>query len=103
MHTYSNGHNPLIVEPYRDRLPQPTTTDLSSTDIRSDQGHGPRKGVVVGRGQGERVNRNEGGLSSGMGASEGNSSGSRTHETDAGALPPVYDQVCGSHTWVNFY
>ncbi|KAF8598676.1 hypothetical protein BDV93DRAFT_609693 [Ceratobasidium sp. AG-I] len=93
MRTYSSGHNPLIVEPYTDRSPQPTTTDLSSTDVRTDEGHGHRKGVVVGRGQGERVNRNEGGLWPGMGASEGGSSGSRTHETDAGALPPVYDQI----------
>lgn len=89
MCTYSNGHNPLIVEPYMDRSLQPTTTGLSSTVMRSDEGNGPRKGVSVGRGQGERVNRGEGAL-------QGSSLGSRMHETDAGALPPVYDQVCGS-------
>lgn len=61
-----------------DGSPQPTATDLSSTDVRSDEGHGHRKGAVVGRGQGQGVNRgSEGGLRPEMPTPEGSSSGSR--------------------------
>ncbi|QRV82728.1 hypothetical protein RhiJN_10743 [Ceratobasidium sp. AG-Ba] len=98
MHSYLNGHNPMIVEPFTD-AEQParsserarTYDNTSKTDIFG-QGQRKRTGGPTGS-----VNRgtNDPGLRPEAATNEaGSSNESRTAiETDAGALPPTYDQV----------
>lgn len=110
MGSYSAGHNPMVVEPFTD---QPEGSSTSGVATTVADGSENRAGGRKGAGPGVYVNRPE---RSGGSTQAGSASASRysghwrlkwrvfidsfgcirsniEHETDAGALPPVYDEV----------
>jgi len=103
MRSYSNRHNPMVVEPFVDN-PDGQSAPASSEDVHTNQ----VQTDVSGQERGQRRNLRKGVLTGAMNrgrnqaelrpeavTSEAGSSGeSRTAvETDAGALPPMYDQI----------
>lgn len=80
MTSYSNRHDQMVVEPFTDRSPQPTTTNLSTTDLRTEERSRPRKGDITSVNR-QDVNRrtSDVGLRPQMGTdSQGGSSSSRS-------------------------
>lgn len=93
MGSYSAGHNPMVVEPFTD---QPEGSSTSGVATTVADGSENRAGGRKGAGPGVYVNRPE---RSGGSTQAGSASASRSnieHETDAGALPPVYDEIVPS-------
>ncbi|CAE6437666.1 unnamed protein product [Rhizoctonia solani] len=82
MRTYSAGHNPMIVEPFRDEANRTDGSGLTS--LHEHHTDRSRKANVPG----SYVNRDPGF------EPNAGSSGAGPHiERDAGALPPVYDEA----------
>lgn len=79
MTSYSSRHDQMVVEPFTDNSPQPTTTNLSTTDLRAEEGYRPRKGDIASMNRQDMNRRsNDVGLRPQMGAdSQGGSSSSR--------------------------
>ncbi|CAE6542126.1 unnamed protein product [Rhizoctonia solani] len=82
MRTYSHDHNPMIVQPFTD---QGNRTDGSvvTTSHGSNTSHSGKASKL-----GAHVNRNPG-----FGSNFGSSDAGTHVESDAGALPPVYDDI----------
>lgn len=82
----------MIVEPFRDRPEDSNASGVVTTRADRSEKAGGRKGA----GPRVHVNRPE---RPGGDAQSGPASASRSnvrHETDAGALPPVYDEIVPS-------
>ncbi|KAG8707476.1 hypothetical protein FRC09_001794, partial [Ceratobasidium sp. 395] len=110
MRSYSNNHHPMVVEPFVDNSNPAGQNHAASSENGGGAGvmggrseRSNSQSDIPGRWQNQpkgapigAVNRgtDDPGLRPEALTSEGGSSGSRTAvETDAGALPPMYDQI----------
>ncbi|CAE6450072.1 unnamed protein product [Rhizoctonia solani] len=82
MRTYSNGHNPMVVEPFRDEGNRTDESRVASSyDPNKDRvGKANAPGTYVNRGPG-------------VGSGAPSTEDGTYVERDAGALPPVYDEI----------
>ncbi|KAG8702611.1 hypothetical protein FRC08_003384 [Ceratobasidium sp. 394] len=101
MRTYSGRHNPAVVEPFVDGTNGQSAPAAGASQAQTGQGRGQgrdRKGVPAGTVN--RATNQEAGLRPETVATEtiepsssGRSGTGTAVETDAGALPPMYDQI----------